>query len=38
MKPEDIGAERMKETFNVGTGGKVGDHEDLKRRREDFAV
>ncbi len=33
---EEQAEERMKQTFNVGTGAK--DHEDLKRKREDFAV
>lgn len=37
-KPEDIGADRMKEVFNVGGGGKGTEHEDLKRKREEFAV
>lgn len=33
---EEMAEERMKQTFNVGSGAK--DHEDLKRKREDFAV
>jgi hypothetical protein len=35
-KPEDVGVERMKETFNVGAGSK--EHDELKRKREEFAV
>ncbi len=36
LKPEQKGEERMKETFNYG--GNSGQHEDLKRKREEYAV
>jgi hypothetical protein len=31
-----VAEERMKQTFNVGAGAK--EHDELKRKREDFAV
>lgn len=36
-KADDVAEERMKATFNVG-GGTSKDHDELKRKREDFAV
>jgi len=33
---EEIAEERLKQTF--GVGGATKDHDDLKRKREDFAV
>jgi hypothetical protein len=33
---EEMAEERLKQTFNVGSGSK--DHDELKRKREDFAV
>jgi hypothetical protein len=35
-KPEQIGEERMKETFGIGLGNK--DQDDLKRKREEYAI
>lgn len=33
---EELAEERLKQTFNVGAGAK--DNDELKRKREDFAV
>lgn len=33
----DHAEQRIKETFNIG-GGSAGHHDELKRKREDFAV
>ena len=33
---DEMAEERLKQTFNVGGGSK--DHDELKRKREDFAV
>jgi len=33
---DTLAEERLKSTFNVGAGAK--DHDELKRKREDFAV
>jgi hypothetical protein len=33
---DELAEERMRQTFNVGAGTK--DNEDLKRKREDYAV
>ena len=35
LKPEQVGEERMHQTFNA-TGNR--DHEDLKRKRESYAI
>jgi hypothetical protein len=36
-KPEEVGEERLKSTFNLA-GGSGKEHDELKRKREDFAV
>lgn len=36
-KADEVGEDRMRSTFNVG-GGTSKDHDELKRKREDFAV
>lgn len=36
-KPEDVGEERLKNTFNVG-GASSKDNDEHKRKREEFAV
>jgi nucleosome binding factor SPN SPT16 subunit len=36
-KPEEVGEERIKSTFNIA-GASSKDHDELKRKREDFAV
>jgi hypothetical protein len=36
-KPEEVGEERMKNTFNLA-GGSTKEHDELKRKREDYAV
>ena len=36
-KADDVAEERMRSTFNVG-GGTSKDHDELKRKREDYAV
>ena len=36
-KPEEVGEERMKNTFNIA-GGSAKEHDELKRKREDYAV
>lgn len=35
-KADELAEERLKETFNIGGGAK--EHDELKRKREDFAV
>ena len=36
-KPEEVGEERIKSTFNIA-GGSTKEHDELKRKREDYAV
>ena len=36
-KAEEVGEERIKSTFNLA-GASSKDHDELKRKREDFAV
>jgi hypothetical protein len=36
-KPEEVGEARMQSTFNIA-GGSAKEHDELKRKREDYAV